>query len=328
MTDLSVTYMGIELKNPLVVGACSLSKMVDTIKEVEQAGAGGLVIKSVFEEQIQLEAGGYEAEQAKHEQVFSEALSMFPSLPHGGAREHVYWIKETRKAVSMPLFASLNANTKEVWVDYAKQLEDTGVDGLELNFYSLPLDPQVTSASIEEQELSAFAAVREAVKLPLAVKLHQNYTSLMHMVHSFDKLGANAVVLFNRFFQPDIDLETESERAHLNLSVPTDSLPPLRWAGLLHGQIKADVVASGGIMSGKDVIRMLLAGADSVQVVSALYKKKIGHLETILEEIEEWMVQRGYTSLDDFRGKASKASVGDPWAYERGQYIKALLGFD
>jgi len=328
MTDLSVSYMGVELKNPLVVGACSLSKMVDTIKEVEQAGAGGLVIKSLFEEQVHIEAGAFEAEMARNEQVFSEAVSMFPNVPHGGPEEHVYWIKETRKAVSMPLFASLNATSKSIWVDWAKRLEETGVDGLELNFYSLPVDERISSADVEEQELSAFAAVREAVKIPIAVKLHQQYTSLMHMVHQFDELGANAVVLFNRFFQPDVDVDTESERCHLQLSVPADSLPALRWTGLLHQRIGADIVASGGLMTGKDIVRMLLAGANSVQVVSALYKHKLGHIETMLVGLEEWMNAKGYTTIDDFRGKASKANVGDPWAFERGQYIKAILGFD
>jgi dihydroorotate dehydrogenase (fumarate) len=328
MADLRTSYMGIELKNPIVVGACSLSKRIDTIRQMEAAGAGALVIKSLFEEQLQLERADLEEALAQYDHLYAEAISLFPKMEHSGPREHLHWIAETKKAVSIPLIASLNAVKTETWVDYARQLAETGVDGLELNFYSLPLDPNLSSSSIEQQELDAFAKVREAVKIPIAVKLHPFYTNMMHVASSFDRLGANAVILFNRFFQPDINVEKEEERVMLTLSNSTDSLIALRWTALLYSKIKADIISSTGVMNGKDAARMILAGATAVQVVSTLYKNKVTHLSEIRAGLESWMNEKGYASLKDFRGKVSKMKVKDPWAFERGQYIKALLGFD
>ena len=328
MADLRTTYMGIELKNPIVVGACSLSKQIDTIKQIEAAGAGALVLKSIFEEQIQLERGKLEDELSQYEELYAEAITLFPGIEHSGPKEHLYWVSEAKKAVSLPLIASLNAVNEETWADYAVQLAETGVDGLELNFYSLPLNPELSSNEIEKRELEVFARVREAVKIPIAVKLHPYYTSMMHLVTAFDRLGANAVVLFNRLFQPDLSIEKATEHVQLVLGDAKDSLLPLRWTALLHGRVKADIVSSGGIMTGRDAVKMILVGATAVQVVSTLYKHKVSHLGEMLAEISTWMDGKGHRSLADFRGKASKRNVTDPWAFERGQYIKALLGFD
>jgi dihydroorotate dehydrogenase (fumarate) len=320
--------MGIELKNPIVVGACSLSKQIDTIRQIEAAGAGALVIKSLFEEQVQLERASFEDTLAGYDELYAEAVHLFPKVAHGGPKEHLYWVAETKKKVSLPLIASLNAVHEEVWVDYAKQLADTGVDGLELNFYSLPLDPSITGGDIEKRELDTFAKVRAAVKIPLAVKLHPYYTNLYHVATAFDRLGANAIVLFNRLFQPDLSLESESERATLTLSSSADSLTTLRWTALLHGKMGASIVSSTGVMTGRDVAKMILAGATAVQVVSTLYKSRVTHLGEMLASLTAWMNEKGYATLADFRGKVSKKNVKDPWAFERGQYIKALLGFD
>lgn len=328
MADLRTSYMGIELKNPIVVGACSLSKQIDTIRQIEAAGAGALIIKSLFEEQIQLEQASFEESLADFDELYAEAVHLFPKISHAGPKAHLYWIKETKKAVSIPLIASLNATTEEIWVDYAKQLADTGVSGLELNFYSLPLDASLGSTAIEQRELDTFSKVRAAVKIPIAVKLHPYYTNLLHVATEFDRRGANAIVLFNRFFQPDIDVDAEKERAALTLSNSTDSMLALRWVALLHGRVKADLVASTGIMTGKDVVKMILAGASAVQVVSTLYRNKITHVGEMRAALEAWMDEKGYAALKDFRGKVSKKSVKDPWGFERGQYIKALLGFD
>ncbi len=320
--------MGIPLKNPLIVGACSLSKHIDTIKQIEAAGAGALVLKSLFEEQVQLERGTLEDELSENEELYAEAITLFPKIEHGGPKEHLYWVEQAKKAVQIPLIASLNAKSSDVWVEYAVQLANTGVDGLELNFYSLPLDPQIPSGDIEKSELEIFAKVRDAVKIPLAVKLHPYYTNLMHMAAEFDKLGANALILFNRFFQPDISVEKEQERAQLILSESSNALLPLRWAALLYGRIKAELVCSSGIMTGRDALKMILAGANAVQIVSTLYKNKLTYIGEMLAEIETWMDGKGYASFDDFRGRVSKQEVKDPWAFERGQYIKGLLGFD
>ena len=328
MADLRTSYMGIELKNPIVVGACSLSRQIDTIKELEAAGAGGLVLKSLFEEQVQLENAELEQSLSQYDDMYAEAVSLFPEVSHAGPKEHLYWVQEARKATEMPLIGSLNAVNEDVWVDYAKQLAETGVDGLELNFYSLPLDPNLAGGDIEKAELETFSKVRDAVKLPLAVKLHPFYTNVMNMVAEFDHRGANAVVLFNRMFQPDLNINTGQERKRLVLSDARDGLNTLRWTALLNGRVEADLVAGTGVLTGLDTVKMVMAGATAVQVASTLYANRPAYIGTMLEQLNGWMDEKGHTSLADFRGQASKQNVKDPWAYERGQYIKALLGFD
>lgn len=328
MADLTTTYMGVELANPIVVGACSLSKRIDTIKKIEAAGAGGLVLKSLFEEQVQLEMAEFEEQLGRYDALYAEAVNLFPNLEYGGPKEHVYWIAQARKAVEMPLFASLNAVSDDVWIDYAKQLADTGVNGLELNFYSLPVSADLSSADIEKKELEVFAKVREQVKIPLAVKLHPYYTSMFNVASEFSKLGANSVILFNRLWQPDIDIENEEESAQLVLSNSTDAQVALRWTGMLFDQIEAEIVSNTGIMDGKDVIKAILTGATSVQVVSTLYKNKLTHVGDMIAELTAWMDGKGYKDLAAFRGKLAKSSRKDPWSFERAQYIKALLGFD
>lgn len=228
----------------------------------------------------------------------------------------------------MPLIASLNAQTEDIWVDYAKQLADTGVDGLELNFYSLPLDASLEYGDIEKKELEIFAKIKAAVGVPIAVKLHPYYTNVLKVAKDFDRLGANAIVIFNRLFQPGINIDTQALRPALMFSNQRDMNLTLRWTGLLYGRIGSDIIASTGIGSGRDAVAMLLAGATAVQVVSVLYQKKHQQIGTMLEEISQWMHDKGYDTINDFRGSLSKQNVSDPWAYERGQYIKALLGFD
>jgi dihydroorotate dehydrogenase (fumarate) len=328
MADLRVKCMGLELKNPLIVGASSLTKQVDNLRQMEAAGAAAVVLKSLFEEQVQLERAGFEDSLAQFDHLYAEAVHLFPKVSHGGPKEHLFWVKESKKAVGIPVIASLNAVNEAIWVDYAKQLAETGVDAIELNFYSLPIDPKLTGADIEKRELDAFAKVRAAVKIPLAVKLHSSYTSVSNVAASFARLGASSVVLFNRLFQPDLSVEKETERANLVLSESRDLLPSLRWVAILHGRIEADLIAGTGILSSQDVVKMLLAGATAVQVVSALYRHRISFLGDLLKEIGDWMDAKGYKQISDFRGKASKKNVKDPWAFERGQYIKALLGFD
>jgi len=328
MANLETNYLGIKLKNPLVVGASSLSKNIDTIKQLEAAGAGGVVIKSLFEEQVQLERASFEQELTQYDALYAEAVEIFPKIEHGGPKEHLYWLGEAKKAVGLPLFASLNAVTPEIWVDYARQLAETGVDGLELNFYSPPLGFDRPGADIEKLELETFSKVREAVKIPIAVKLHPYYTNVYHLAQAFASRGADAVVLFNRLFQPDIDIRTMEERSQLRLSGSGDSLATLRWVALLYGNLDAQLVASTGINSGKDMVKMILAGASSVQVVSALYKNKLTHIGAMLEELSGWMDENKFGTLEEFRGKVSKKQVKDPWSFERAHYIKALLGFD
>jgi len=227
----------------------------------------------------------------------------------------------------MPLFASINCISGGAWPEYARQLEQTGVSGLELNFYSPAIDSDVTAAQIEKREVDVLAKVRDAVKIPIAVKLHPYYTSLMNVVASFERVGANAFVLFNRLFQPDIDTERETRVAGLHLSQSGDSLVPLRWVALLYPRIKSDLFASTGITSGRDVAKMILAGARAVQIASVLYRQEPGHIRTMLSDLSGWMQSHGHDRLDAFRGKLAKKG-GEAWSFERGQYIKAVIGYD
>ncbi len=320
--------MGVALSNPIVIGACSLSKRIDTIKQLEEAGAGALVIKSLFEEQIQFERGVFEDRLSEYDNMFAEAVTMFPHQDHSGAKEHLYWVKETRKAVRMPLFASLNAVNKETWVEYAQELEDTGVNGLELNFYSPPLDKNINSLEIEKGEVEILASVVEAVKIPVSVKLHPFYTSLLNHTQNLTDAGAKALVLFNRLFEPDIDISKEAKKATLHLSSSSDNRLPMRWAALLYGNTKAEIISSTGIMSGKDAAKMILAGAQAVQVTSAIYGNGIGYVRKMQTDLQAWMAEHNYADLAQFRGKIAEQRAEDPWHFERGQYIKALLGFD
>ncbi len=328
MPDLKTTYMGIEMSNPIVIGACSLSKRIDTIKQIEDAGAGGLVIKSLFEEQIQSERGVFEDRLSEYDNMFAEAVTMFPHQEHSGAKEHLYWCKETRKAVNMPLIASLNAINKESWVEYARELETTGVNGLELNFYSPPLDKTVNALEIEKIEVDTLAAVVAVVKIPVSVKLHPFYTSLLNHAQNLTAAGAKSLVLFNRLFEPDIDTSKEVKKATLHLSSASDNRLPMRWTALIHGNTTADIISSTGIMSGKDVVKMILAGAQAVQVSSTIYGNGIGHIRNMLNELQGWMQAHKHPNLADFRGKVAQLRAEDPWHFERGQYIKAILGFD
>ncbi len=325
MSSLKTSYMGIEIDAPIVVAASSISSMIDRVKLAEQAGAGLLVIRSLFEEQIQMEALRMEDQLAVGADSFPEALSYFPEMEHGGAQEHLMWVEKTRAEVKLPLIASLNAVSSGAWVDYAKQLEATGVDGLELNVYAVATDPKQTGADIEQTLYETVEAVKAQVKIPVAVKLSPFYTSVSNVVHELDRRGADAVVLFNRFLQPDIDLDSESLKQEMVYSSSEELKLPLRWVALLYGRIKADLALNTGVHSGLDAAKALLAGAQVVQVASALLENGIPYLSTMLRELEGWMEGRGYQQLDDLRGKMSQKEVDDPFVFERAQYVKLLL---
>jgi len=317
--------MGIPLQTPLIVAASSISSMIDRIKIAEQAGAGALVIRSLFEEQIMFDALKMEEDLAVGADLFPEALSYFPPIQHGEADEHLMWIEKTRAEVTMPLIASLNATSPGAWTKYAKQLEATGVDGLELNVYSVASDPDRTGVEIEQTLFETFEAVKGEVEIPVAVKLSPFYTSTANLAAEFDKLGVEALVLFNRFLQPDIDLKTETLQNKMVLSTPEEMKLPLRWIALLYGRIKTDLALSTGVHSGLDAAKALLAGATVVQTASALLKNGIPYLSTMLRELEGWMVEQGYDDLESFRGKMSQKEVDDPFVFERAQYVRLLM---
>ncbi len=324
MSDLETTYMGLQLQTPIVVAASSISSYLERIQNAELAGAGALVIRSLFEEQILMDAQRYAESLAVGADSFAEALSYFPDIEHGGTSEHLMWVERTRKDVKMPLIASLNAVSPGAWTQYAKQLEGTGVDALELNVYAVATDPRVAGAVIEAQMYEIVQAVREEVGIPVSVKLSPYYTSVANVATKLDLLGVSALVLFNRFLQPDIDPETESFTQEMVYSTPQEMKLPLRWVGLLYGRIQADLALSTGVHSGRDAAKAILAGAQVVQVASGLLEKGIPYLSTMLRGLEAWMEEHEYADLHAFRGKMSQKNVDNPFAFERAQYVKLL----
>ncbi len=317
--------MGLELKNPIIAGASNLMKDLNKVKEIEQAGAAALVFKSLFEEQINLESAQLDDDLQLYNERYGEMISMHPHLEHAGPKEHLLHLKRVKESVDIPVFASLNAIFKETWVEYAQELEKVGVDGLELNFYSVPKKLEEEGVSIEEKQLNAIEAVKNAVNIPVSVKLSPFYSNPLNVIYKMDKQQVDGFVLFNRFFEPEINVDKEEMEFPFNLSVQGDYRLGLRYAGLLHGNLNGSICSSTGIMEGQDVLRMLLAGADTVQVVSTLYKNKIGHIGTMLKEMEKWMDDRGYASIDDFKGKLSRKQLKDPFVYQRAQYVDIIM---
>ncbi|MEW5956714.1 MAG: dihydroorotate dehydrogenase-like protein [Chloroflexota bacterium] len=325
MSDLSITYMGVPLKNPLVVAASTISSMIDRVRMAEEVGAGALVIRSLFEEQIHVEQQRFAESLAVGADSFAEALSYFPDIEHGQAKEHLMWIEKTRQAVHMPLFASLNAVSPGSWVKFARQLEETGVNGLELNVYAVATDLAKTGAQIEQELYEIVESVKAEVTIPVAVKLSRSYTSVVNVAAELDRRGVDALVLFNRFLQPTIDVATESLQNEMVLSTPQELRLPLRWIALLYGRVKADLAITSGVHSGQDAIRALLGGATVVQLASILLKNGLPYLSTMLRDMEAWMAEQGYDAVDDFRGKVSQQNCQDLFAFERAQYVNLLL---
>ena len=326
MADLSTTLMGLKLSSPVIVGASTYSRETDNIKKAEDAGAGALVIHSLFQEQIELETEELDEALTAGAESFAEALTYFPHMEHAGAREHIMWVEEARKRVGFPLIGSLNASSIGDWVGYAKLLQEAGCDALELNLYSIEADPAETCGEIEDRALEIISTVTELVAIPIAVKLSPFYTSIANFVGKAVDAGADAVVLFNRFYQPYINPDSEKLDVKLDLSRSEDARLPLRWIALLSDHIDADFVANTGIHTGADVVRQLLAGAKAAQCVSTLYAHGLDYIADMNREISDWMDAKGYRSIDDFRGKLGKRRIeGDPRAFERAQYVKAIL---
>jgi dihydroorotate dehydrogenase (fumarate) len=327
MADLTTTYMGLKLKSPVIAGASGLTSNLDMIKKIEEAGAGAIVCKSLFEEEIQLESLELNKDLHEHDNIHPEGLTLFPDLKEKGPDYHLYWVKKTKENSKIPVIASLNAVNEEIWIEYAKKIEQTGVDGIELNLYSSPDIIQNNSSNIEEKQLDVIKKIRKAIDLPISVKLSSYYTNLSGFVEQIDNIGIDGFVLFNRFFQSNIDINSEKFTLPFSLSDKEDNLLPLRFTGLLAGKVKGSLCSSTGIMDSDDVIRMILAGADAVQVVSTLYKNGPDHMKTILTGMEKWMDDKKYSSLKDFRGKMSRERLNpkDTWAYTRAQYVQMLM---
>ena len=325
MADLSAIYMGLKLKNPIIVGASNMVTRIENLQRMEQAGAGAIVYKSLFEEQIQLESIQMKDELDLYNERNAEMTKLFPEMEHAGPKEFLENLKKARKAVHIPLIASLNAVYRETWVEYAHLLEETGVDALELNFYAVPQDMNTDALQIEKQQIDVLQEVKKVVKIPVSIKISPFYTNPLNMISKLDAAGANGFVMFNRLFQPDIDAGKQEHITPFNLSQENDNRLPLRYAGLVYKNIKGSICSNTGIMTGLDVVKMILAGADCVQVVSTVYRNKVEVIGQMLTELNEWMDANKYTKLADFRGKLSRANMKDPFIYKRAQYVDLLL---
>lgn len=326
--DLSTNYLGLTLKNPVIAGASAMTSKKDLIQRIEAAGAGAVVAQSLFEEQVQLERFHMdeEAEAAAHRHP--EMETVFPSAVEAGPQQHLAWLKDVKESIQIPFIGSINAVQEETWVEYARQVADTGVDALELNFYSGSRETEHTAAEIEDQQIRVVGQVCKAVSIPVSVKLSVFYTNPLQVIHRFMEAGAAGSVLFNAFFHPDFNIEDETNTLPLTFSKPQDVRLRLRFAGLLYDETDGSVCVSGGVHSAREVIKALLAGADATQMVSGLYLHKPEYIQTVVTELEKWMEQKGYKSLSDFRGKLSRKNNPDRWTYSRMQYASTLLKAD
>lgn len=325
MANLQTSYMGLQLKNPLIVGACNLTLNFDVARELEEAGAAAIVYKSLFEEQINLESLELEHELEQYNDRYAEHITMHPHLEHAGPVGHLDQLARLKKHLDIPVIGSLNCVNHETWGKYAIEMEKTGVDALELNFYDTPRHLETTAADIENEQAGILREILETVKIPVSVKLSPFYSNALHLISTLDKTGVKGFVLFNRLFQPDIDVEKQEHFYPFNLSQTGDYRLPLRYAGLLYGNIEADICSNTGIFTGEDVVRMILAGASCVQVVSTLYRNKVGYVSRIIEDIHQFMDRNKYDHIGQFRGKLAKKNIRDPYAYQRAQYVDLLM---
>jgi len=325
MGKLSTTYLGIPVTSPVIAGACDLAENPDTLAKLEKAGAGAIVYKSLFEEQIQLEDVELDNLLESYNERNAEMVKVFPGSVYSGPDEFLSKLRAARRIVKIPLIGSLNAVYPETWVKYAKGLESTGIDALELNFFNVPFSFAKSGHEIEKEEIEIARSVVEAVKIPVSVKLSPYYTNLLQFIDGLMSTGIKGVVLFNKLFQPDIDVATLKHTSPWNLSAEKEYKLTLRYCGLLHGEVSGELIAGRGIYAAEDVARLILAGADTVQVVSTLYKNGIGRIGEINEGLAAWMTGQKFKSLDDFRGKLSKANTVNPLIYKRAQYIDMML---
>ncbi|MDA3912122.1 MAG: dihydroorotate dehydrogenase-like protein [Bacteroidales bacterium] len=328
MANLNTTYMGVDLQTPIVIGASNMVLKEETLRQLQENGAGAVVFKSLFEEQLHLEELEMDEVTKEMDNRHAEMIDPFHDIKYGGPKEYLFQLKKAREILDIPLFASLNAIYKDSWVTFAKQIAETGVNGIELNFYAVPLNFDKSSQEIEDEQIEILKSVIDAVDIPVYVKLSPYYANVLNLIKRMDDAGSKGFILFNRLFEPQIDVETEAHVVHMELSNENQNRLGLRYSGLLYDNIKGSIISSGGIYHGNDVVKMMLSGADAVQVVSAVYKHKPQHIAKMLKEIDDWMDAHNYSSLDDFRGKLSQKYVKDSRIYKRAQYVGLLLRAD
>lgn len=324
--NLSTSYMGLKLKSPIVVSACTLSEEVSNIVQMEEAGAGAVVLFSLFEEQLKKEAAQYESIVRNTSNLFAEASDFFPELDeyHKGSDQYLEIIRKAKEQVDIPIIASLNGITNEGWVGYSKQMEQAGADGLEVNIFYIPGDVNLSSSAVEHRYLNIIDEIKNTVKIPVSVKLNPYFSAMGNMAKRMHEYGADALVLFNRFYQPDFDINKLSLLHDLQYSESGEIKLPLLWIAMLYGRVPVSLAATTGVQSSIEVIKYILAGADVAMTASALYKNGIGYLKTMNKELESWMLTRDFDSIDAFKGVMSQQNISDPTAYERANYIKVL----
>ncbi|HBA82847.1 MAG TPA: dihydroorotate dehydrogenase-like protein [Verrucomicrobia bacterium] len=327
--DLRTKYMGMELKNPLVPSASPLSQKLDDIKKMEDAGASAVVMFSIFEEQIHHDAEALDHLLTAGTESFAEALSYFPDLGQYavGPEGYLELISKASQAVQIPIIGSLNGVSHEGWIDYAKKIQEAGAKAIELNVYYVATNPRMSSSNVEKMYVEVLKAVKAAVTIPVAIKLSPFFSSVAHVARKLDRAGADALVMFNRFYQPDFNLDELSVEPSLVLSASDELRLPLRWIAILHKKVKTSIAATTGIHTGQDMAKCILAGADVAMTTSALLKHGIGHIGTMLGELTAWMEAKEYDSVKQMKGAMSQKKVGNPAAFERANYIKALEAY-
>lgn len=324
--DLTTNYLGLHLSNPLVASASPLSRQVDRVREMEDAGIAAVVMFSLFEEEIRHESLQLHHYLEHGTQSFAEALDYFPDHAdyEVGPDAYLEHIRQLKEAVDIPIIGSLNGTSIGGWIEYARNIEEAGADALELNIYHIPTETTTTGPDVEQLYLDILREVKRQVNIPVAVKLSPYFSAMAHMAQQLDWNGANALVLFNRFYQPDIDLENLKVFPHVLLSTPQDLRLPLRWIAILYGQVSADLAATSGIHTHEDLLKVLMAGAKVAMMTSALLKNGPGHAKQLLHQISGWMEEHEYESVHQLQGSMSQRHCANPTAFERANYLKAL----
>jgi dihydroorotate dehydrogenase (fumarate) len=324
--DLTTTYMGLQLKNPIVPSASPLSRDLDNIKRMEDAGASAIVMYSLFEEQIEHEQKELDHFLAQGTESYQEAISYFPQAEEYnlGPEEYLEHIKTAKEATNIPIIGSLNGVSAGGWLEYAKRIQDAGADALELNVYYIPTSSTYSAEEIENIYLEDLKRIKGGIDIPVAMKLSPYFSSVANMAKKLDDAGADALVLFNRFYQPDFDLEKLEVVPTVNLSTSVENRLPLRWIAILHGHIKANMAATTGVHTAIDALKMFMAGADVAMLCSVLLEKGPQHIATVLADLQKWMEVKEYDSITQMKGSMSQSKVAEPAAFERANYMKAL----
>ena len=327
--DLTTNYLGLKLRSPLVISASPLSEDVDNIRHMEDAGAAAVVLYSLFEEQLRQDRLELNQNLQQGTESFAESLTYFPDAEeyHLGPEEYLKHIAAAKKATHIPIIASLNGSSAGGWTDYARQIQQAGADALELNIYYIPTDMDLAGDVVEDTYINILKAVKANVTIPVAVKLSPFFSNFANMAKRLDQTGANGLVLFNRFYQPDIELESLEVKPNILLSTPMAARLPLRWIALLYGRVQASLAATSGIHRGTDALKMLLAGADVTMLCSALLRHGIPQIALIERDLRAWLEEHEYESISQLKGSLSQKNCAEPAAFERAQYMKALTSY-